>query len=216
MSKRSFVWLLALAAGCSHHKPPAEPAVNTQPPGATEPVAREDGGCPIKNVPGMSVSTEDTSDGVAIVFTTTGDVADLQQRVHQLAAMHEQRGETGPTSVPVEESRKPPVKEGPSGVGANGRASKDGGPITGAGAEAEQQGELVKPVPGAHAMPTTMSRATVEDVPNGARLIITPVDPRQVETVRDRAKLDAQAMQGGVCPTPEQPVATGGESSTPG
>ncbi len=33
----------------------------------------------------------DTSDGIAIGFTTSGDVADLRARVHHLADMHDAR-----------------------------------------------------------------------------------------------------------------------------
>lgn len=41
-------------------------------------------------VPGTQVSAEDTNDGVAMVFTTTGDVSELRQRVHHMAEMHDQ------------------------------------------------------------------------------------------------------------------------------
>lgn len=40
-------------------------------------------------IPGTQVSATDTPDGVALVFTTTGDVAQLRERVHAMAAMHE-------------------------------------------------------------------------------------------------------------------------------
>jgi hypothetical protein len=44
--------------------------------------------CPM-GVPGTRVSAEDTQNGVAMTFTTTGDVAALRQRVHAMAARHE-------------------------------------------------------------------------------------------------------------------------------
>lgn len=46
------------------------------------------GMCPME-VPGTQVSVADTQDGVAITFTTSGEVAQLRQRVHAMAAMHE-------------------------------------------------------------------------------------------------------------------------------
>lgn len=63
-------------------------------PATAEATAREGGGmatgmCPMQ-VPGTQVSAEDTNDGAAMVFTTTGDVDELRQRVHQMAKMHDQ------------------------------------------------------------------------------------------------------------------------------
>jgi len=43
--------------------------------------------CPME-VPGTQVSVADTPDGVAVVFTTSGDVAQLRHRVQGMAAMH--------------------------------------------------------------------------------------------------------------------------------
>lgn len=45
--------------------------------------------CPVM-VEGTQVSAVDTQGGAGILFTTTGDVADLRQRVQRMAAMHEQ------------------------------------------------------------------------------------------------------------------------------
>ena len=45
------------------------------------------GMCPM-DVSGTQVATEDIDGGIAIVFTTTGDVADLRARVSHLAEMH--------------------------------------------------------------------------------------------------------------------------------
>jgi hypothetical protein len=52
------------------------------------------GTCPM-DVPGTKVSVADTPDGVAITFTTTSDVAELRQRVHHVAEMHEHRMQGG-------------------------------------------------------------------------------------------------------------------------
>jgi len=43
--------------------------------------------CPLQ-VPGATLATEDVDDGGAIVFTTTGDVADLRRRVRNMADLH--------------------------------------------------------------------------------------------------------------------------------
>ncbi|HWU90809.1 MAG TPA: hypothetical protein VN253_26265 [Kofleriaceae bacterium] len=48
-------------------------------------------------VSGTNVSVQETADGIALSFTTTGDVAELRQRVRAMAEKHEQgmSGEMG-------------------------------------------------------------------------------------------------------------------------
>lgn len=60
-------------------------------------------------VPGTQVSVEDTTDGVAMVFTTTGDVAELRKRVRHKAEMHEKKHQVG--------TAEPGMEPGP-GMGA--------------------------------------------------------------------------------------------------
>jgi len=50
--------------------------------------------CPM-DVAGTQVATEDIDGGIAIVFTTTGDVADLRARVSHLAEMHKEHAQDG-------------------------------------------------------------------------------------------------------------------------
>lgn len=50
--------------------------------------------CPMR-VPGTQVSAVDTPDGAALVFTTSGELAELRQRVHKMAAMHEHKAAGG-------------------------------------------------------------------------------------------------------------------------
>ncbi len=80
-----FVFLAGLVLGaCSS---PAKP--NPIPPTPTEP-ANDDPSCPLV-VPGTSISVEDSPDGPAFVFVTTGDVAQVRSRGQALAAMHNDR-----------------------------------------------------------------------------------------------------------------------------
>jgi hypothetical protein len=44
--------------------------------------------CPMMQMAGANVVTSDTSDGVAVAFTTTGDVAELRAYVRRMAEMH--------------------------------------------------------------------------------------------------------------------------------
>jgi hypothetical protein len=48
-------------------------------------------------------------------------------------------------------------------------------------------------------MPMVPSRATVEDIPGGARLVIAPDDPAQVAALRDHARPHVAMMQKGEC-----------------
>ncbi|MGE0399964.1 MAG: hypothetical protein AB7T06_24830 [Kofleriaceae bacterium] len=81
-----FVLLAGLLVGaCSS---PAKPTTTTPTP--TEPAAADDPSCPLV-VPGTSISVEDTADGPAFVFVTTGDVAQVRTRGQALAQMHNDR-----------------------------------------------------------------------------------------------------------------------------
>lgn len=74
MSRLLFVLLIACGGGAT--APVATPA-----PKATDPA------CPVE-VAGTSVTVEDTDTGAALVFVTTGDVADLRTRAAALAKKH--------------------------------------------------------------------------------------------------------------------------------
>src|SRR5438876_12042428 len=69
---------IAFVAACGgtpkHEAPPPAPAGG-------------DPTCPVE-VPGTSVTVEDTATGAALVFVTTSDVAGVRTRAGALAAMH--------------------------------------------------------------------------------------------------------------------------------
>ncbi|HEY6034667.1 MAG TPA: hypothetical protein VIV58_10420 [Kofleriaceae bacterium] len=76
--------LLIAACGGSKPQPAAPPPAST-----TTPAHHEMAGmCPLE-VAGTQVAAADTADGAAMTFTTTGDVANLRQRVHHMAEMHD-------------------------------------------------------------------------------------------------------------------------------
>lgn len=83
----------ALSIGCARsgaRHPPAGAAARAENTEHT----RHGGGqgmmemCPMK-VPGTTATVADTADGVAISFTTSGDVAELRRRVHHMAEMRD-------------------------------------------------------------------------------------------------------------------------------
>jgi hypothetical protein len=73
---RSLALILLVACG-----QPAKHEAATTPAVATDPT------CPLE-VPGTSLTVEDTNDGAALVFVTTGNATDVQTRADAFAAQH--------------------------------------------------------------------------------------------------------------------------------
>lgn len=75
-------WLGLALAGCGSNSP-------TQKTPTTPPATRvvDDPSCPLL-VPGTSLSVEDTTNGAALVFVTTGDPLAVRSRAAALAEMH--------------------------------------------------------------------------------------------------------------------------------
>ena len=113
------------------------------------------GMCPMQ-VPGTSVTATDVEGGIALNFTTTdaNEVPDLQQRVHRVAAMHNERHGQGSARMPA---------------------------VT----------------------------AVTEDIPGGARVVIAPKDPAQLDEVRARVRSHAAQMAEGQCPGMHPPSEQG-------
>lgn len=127
--------------------------------------------CPMA-VPGVQLSAADTQDGEAVTFTTSADrMADLRARVHAMADMHNRHHQAG---------------EGGMHHGNHGDAM--GGGSTGSGGDSHA---MMMPPP---------SRAAVEDVAGGARLVVTPNDPADLEPLRAAVRTHAEHMrQTGTC-----------------
>jgi hypothetical protein len=123
--------------------------------------------CPMA-VPGTQVSAADTAGGEAITFTTTPDaLADLRSRVGAMADMHNQHHQGG----------------GADSMHAGGMQGMHGG-MMGGGAGAMHGGMMPPP-----------SRAVVEDVAGGARIVVTPNDPADLDPLRTTLRAHAQHMQ---------------------
>lgn len=76
MSRFLFVLVIACGGGATKQATTA-----IAPPSAGDPA------CPV-SVAGTSVTVEDTDTGAALVFVTTGDVADVRKRAAMLATKH--------------------------------------------------------------------------------------------------------------------------------
>jgi len=81
--------LFSLVVACGPSAKPSTPSPPTPTETAT-PAANDDPSCPLL-VPGTSISVEDSAEGPAFVFVTTGDAAAVRTRGQALAAMHNER-----------------------------------------------------------------------------------------------------------------------------
>ncbi len=166
----------AMMAG---HSTPAMAEAPATPPTST-PGAAPMEACPMA-VPGAQVIASDTADGGALTFTAaSGDVGELRRRVHAMAEMHGGHHAAGAG-----------MEHGHGGMG-HGGGMMGGGMMMGGGAMEGGQGAGGH---GSHAMAMPPSRAAVEDVENGARVVVTPNDPADLEKLRSVTRMQAQYMQ---------------------
>jgi hypothetical protein len=154
---------------------------------SSEAASPADRSCPAA-VPGTSVSAEDTDTGGALVFVTTGDVAEVRKRVAAMAAMHnEHHSKMGSTPAPG----------GGEGMDHDMKGmdhSKMGGMDHDMeGMDHSKMGGMEGMMMGVH------STATAEDVEGGARLVLS-TDPGDVGKLQNELRMHAQHMADGTCP----------------
>ena len=180
-------FLLAACGGASQSAGPSTPAAPAT--ASSAPVAADDDrSCPVA-VPGTSVSVEDTDTGAALVFVTTGDAAELRRRVGSMASMHnDQHGAMGPLPTGNEDAghagHDMHAMHGDPGA-HGGHAGHD---MSGGGEHAGHAGGMI----GVH------SKATVEDIVGGARLVFVAA-PSDVATLQDELRMHAQHFAAGTC-----------------
>jgi hypothetical protein len=142
--------------------------------------------CPMA-VEGTTARAEDVEGGAAMVFTTTGDVAELRRRVAHMAEMHNRHhGEEHERGMGMQSARPG------SGAGhAHGGAGRSGG-------------MMMK-------MPPATARS--EEVQGGARLVLVPRNPADLTMLREHVHAHAQQMASGKCPM-MSPHGEGAEATT--
>jgi hypothetical protein len=191
-------FVLALAAACG--------GASTSSPAATPPestAAASDPSCPVA-VPGTSVSVEDTDTGAALVFVTTGDVAELRRRVAEMARMHnDHHSKMG--ALPSAEAA--PAGEHAGHAGHAGHDQPAGGEHAGhgsqpAGGKHAGHGQAAQ---GAHehaghagGMIGVHSQATTEDIEGGARLVFAAATADSAR-LRDELRMHQQHLSAGTC-----------------
>ena len=164
--------------------------------------------CPMA-VEGTTVRAEETEDGAALAFTTTGDVGELQKRLAAMEEKHGKKREKGGT-CPCPCGMGP----GAGGMGPGPHGGMHGG---GMGPQGGMQGDGMGPrggmpgggmgphggmTPEMHAGMMAMRQAEVrmEKTERGGRLVFTPADPAQLPALRQAVQARAQMMASGGCP----------------
>jgi hypothetical protein len=183
--------LLGLAA-CGGSTDAAEPGSKAATGTGAQPSATtaEDPSCPVA-VPGTSVAVQEADGGVALVFTTTGDVADVRRRAREMARMHNEM-----------HAKMGPLPTGDSAAGGHDHGSPDHGaagaaPNTPAGEHGAQEGGGEH---GGHAGGVVQihSHAVAEDIEGVARVVFHPA-AEQMAALRDDLANHAQHLSAGRC-----------------
>ena len=162
--------MIGCMAGHAASGPPATAQAPMNAPGAMEGMPMSV--CPMA-VPGTQLAVADTADGEAVTFTTSPDrAAELRGRVHAMADMHNRHHQAGMESMH-------------GGMQHGGMMGGSKGPAGG--------GDAMPMMP-------PPSRAAVEDVEGGARLVVTPNAPADLDRLRSTVRMHAEHMrQTGTC-----------------
>ncbi len=167
--------------------------------------------CPMQ-VPGTTVATTEVDGGIGLSFTTTtGDVAELRQRLRRMAEMHDQpgghrmRGSHGTAAPGAGADHQHDAQPG-----VDHEAGGRGGMMMGEGMMM-REGMMMG---GGMMMPA--ATASVEDIEGGARMVLQPKDPAQLGSLREQVGMKAKRMADGECPMMSR--GSGGEPApaTPG
>lgn len=155
-----------------------------------------DPSCPVV-VAGTSVTVEDASNGAALVFVTTGDVAEVRRRAGELARMHnEHHAAMGPLPDGTE------AGDGHAGHAGHGGGG-DGDAHAGHGGHAGHHGGAHAGHGGAHAghmggMIGVHSKATASDVEGGAKVLFV-AGGGDVGKLQGELRMHAQHLAAGTC-----------------
>lgn len=146
-----------------------------------------DASCPVA-VAGTSVTVEDTTDGAALVFITTGDVADVRRRVVAMASMHNEHH--------ASMGALPDGQQSGDGHAGHSMGSGSGGHDMGghaghnmsSGEHAGHAGGMI----GVH------SQAVTSDVEGGARIVFV-ADGADVGKLQGELRMHVQHFAAGTC-----------------
>lgn len=179
---------LLLSIGLAACGGSSAPATTTTTPVAKAAPASDDPSCPVM-VPGTSVTVEDTANGAALVFVTTGDAADVRRRVASFASMHnDHHGKMGALPDGTDAGGGGHAGHDMSGHAGHDTSGHAGHDTSGGNAHAGHAGGMI----GVH------SKATASDVEGGAKLTFV-ASGADVAKLQGELRMHAQHMSGGSC-----------------
>ncbi|RKH71143.1 hypothetical protein D7W81_08090 [Corallococcus aberystwythensis] len=144
--------------------------------------ASADQRCPM-SVPGTQVQTQDTSDGVSLMFTTSdpSQVADLQTRARRM--LNEQSQRTN-AQTPMDLAQEEDLGDSPTEI-------QDGLDDSGTGGGGTQ---------GMAGAPSVLSKAVATDTPEGITITYSAQNEMQKRQLIDEVHETARQLKGGHCP----------------
>ncbi|MCY1043670.1 hypothetical protein OV208_20290 [Corallococcus sp. bb12-1] len=171
---------LCFTAGCS--KQGMHKSESTKATSASAQSASKDSSCPMA-VPGAQVRSQETSDGVALIFTTSdpSQVTDLQMRGRKMMA----------TQAQYARSQTPMDLAQAEDLGVSATEEQDGMDDTGTGGGGSK---------GSAGAPTVPSRAMVQDTANGLTVTYSADDKMQKRELIDQVNSTAHQLEKGHCP----------------
>jgi hypothetical protein len=214
----------ALLAGCtSNSGARSEPTTNAAITHARKPSMGMSGSrrmgdmCPM-HVQGTTTTVADMEGGVALDFkTTTGDVGQLRQRVRGVAEMRAHDHAAGGMMMSGHGTGGvDPAHEHGAGPAPGREAGHQGGGMMGGGM---MGGGMMGGGMMGGGMMGPAATAAVEEIDGGARIVLRPKDPGQLEALRAHARMRADSMARGECPMmsagaqkPAQPPASASDA----
>jgi hypothetical protein len=200
MNRTVYALALALsAAACAHQRsaPAAQASAEVAPaPAAATPSADAHGMCPM-SIPGTKVSAGTTPDAATLTFTTTApdQVPALREKVAAMAAAHD--GHAGAMEGHGAMHGSAGAAQGAGGSADAGSVHGDVHGSTGAGGmhgdmHGAMGGDAAAGEVGSMPPPATVA---VEEVDGGARLVLTPRDPADLERLQSTVRAHAYRMQ---------------------
>lgn len=173
---------LCFTAGCSKKGMTKSDSGQSTPPSTQSTAMAPQGNprCPM-SVPGTQVRTQTTSDGVALMFSTTdpSQVSDLQARTRRMLDAQSKSSETPMDLAKEEDLGDSAVEE---------QAGRDESGTGGAGYK------------GKAGAPTVPSKAVAQDTPEGITIIYSAEDEMQKRQLVDEVNATAHKMKSGHCP----------------
>ena len=195
-----FSLTLGALVACGGSAPKTSTTQSAPPAAAADPL------CPVE-VPGTSVTVEDTATGAALVFVTTGDAAELRRRVVAIAQMHnEHHAKMGPLPDGAGASSHEGHDMSGQGHDMSGHQGHDmsGKDMSGKGHDMKGHGTMIM----------MHSKATATDVQNGARFELT-VGPADIGKLQSELRMHAQHLASGSCAMGDMHGATAPATADP-